>query len=134
MTEVLFLVVVLSPSQAAKPGPPPLTEEQARRIRKLADDTQKEAARLKALLEERQKELAAVYGRYDLDEKRATELEAEILDLQRRMLANYRKMQVELRTLIGEERFTILKQRLDRLLQSPPDRPSNKDKPPGKTP
>ena len=72
MTQALCLAVALAAAQAEKPGPPPLTEEQIARIRKLASDTQKESARLKALLEERQKELADVYGKYELDEKRAT--------------------------------------------------------------
>src|SRR5262249_37309610 len=101
MTEALCLGVVLALAQAPKPpgantpgSPPPLTEDQLTRIRKLADDTQKEAVRLKTLLDHRQKELAGVYSKYDLDEKRATQLETEILDIQKKMLANYRKMQV----------------------------------------
>ena len=120
MTEALCLGVALALAQAGKPDPPPLTEEQQAKVRKLATETQKEAARLKALLDERQKELAAVYSKYELDEKRATKLETEILDIQRKMLANYRKMQVELRTLVGEERFNLLRRRLDNMLKTPP--------------
>jgi hypothetical protein len=134
MTEALCLAAALALAQPEKPAPPPLTEEQRTKIGKLANDTQKEAGRLKGLLEERQKELAAVYARYELDEKRAMKLETEILDLQRQMLANYRKMQVELRTLIGEDRFTILKQRLDRFLQPPAEKAPGKEKPPAKKP
>jgi hypothetical protein len=134
MARALCLVAVLALAQAGKPSPPPLTQEQRTRIGKLAKDTQQEAVRLKGLLEERQKELARVYGEYELDEKRATALEAEILDLQRQMLANYRKMQVELRTLIGKERFTILKQRLDRFLEPPARKAPEKDKTPPKRP
>ena len=134
MTEVLCLGVALALAQAPKPPgantpgspAPPLNEYQLGRIKKLADDTQKEAVRLKTLLDHRQKELAGVYSKYELDEKRATQLETEILDIQKKMLANYRKMQVELRTLIGEERFTILKQRLDRMLQPPAEKPTPK--------
>src|SRR5262249_18737649 len=113
-------------AQADRPGPPPLTEAQRTRIARLANDTQKETARLRALLEARQKELARVYGEYELDEKRAAKLEAEILDLQRQMLASYRKLQIDLRTLIGKERFVILKKRLDNRLQSKEKGPNHR--------
>jgi hypothetical protein len=124
MTGTSILLALLALPQGEK-QPPPLTEAQRTRIAKLANDTQKETARLRALLEARQKELAAVYGEYELDEKRAARLEAEIIDLQKKMLAAYRKMQIELRTLIGKERFVILKRRLDNMLRSPP---AEKDK------
>jgi hypothetical protein len=127
-TVLLLAVLGLEPGQP--PGPPPLTAEQRAKVASLAAETQKESARLKAALEDRQRELTRVYGEYALDEKKATEIEAEILDLQRQMLANYRKMQVELRTLVGKERFMILRKRLDNALQVPPGRPPAKDKPP----
>ena len=50
--------------------------------------------------------------------KEAKAIEADILELQRRMLANYRTMQTELRALVDKERFLILKKRLDNMLQS----------------
>jgi hypothetical protein len=104
----------------ARADPPPLTEEQRLRIAKLANDTKQEADRLKALLDRRQQELANVYAVYKLDEDRAAKLEADILDIQKQMLANHRKMQVELRTLVGEERFNLLRRRLDNMLKTPP--------------
>ena len=99
--------------------PPPLTEDQRVSITKLANDTKKEADSLKGLLDRRQEELGEVYVKYTLDEGKATKLEAEIIDLQKQMLANHRKMQVELRTLVGEERFVILRKRLDNMLKTP---------------
>ena len=120
------LAALLAVSQDKPPDPPPLTEVQRMRLAQLAHNAQREAARLKALLEERQQELSQVYAEYDLDLPRATQLEAEILDLQRQMLDNYRKMQVELRAVVGKERFLILKKRIDNLLRSPPA----KDQPP----
>ena len=57
---------------------------------------------------------------YKLDEEKVTKLAAEVLDLQRQMLTNYRKMQVELRTVVGEERFNQLRRRLDNMLKTPP--------------
>lgn len=120
MLRAVCLLGVLSSAAAVAADPPPLTDEQKDRISKLANETKQESERLKALLDLRQKELAAVYAEYKLDEDRAAKLEADVLDLQRQMLANYRKMQVELRTLVGEERFNLLRRRLDNMLKTPP--------------
>jgi hypothetical protein len=125
-----FAFVLLAVAGEPAPEPPPLTQEQRAHISQLANETQKESARLKALLEERQRELARVYAEYELDEKRAAALEADILDLQRQMLANYRKMQVELRALVGKERFLVLKKRIDNLLQTPALKAPAKDERP----
>ena len=113
----IVLLAYLVPAQDP-PVPPPLTEAQRRAVSKLAADTNAETERLKAALEDRQRELTRVYGEYALDETKATELEAEILDLQGQMLASYRSMQVELRKLVGRERFMILKKRLDNAVRS----------------
>jgi hypothetical protein len=98
---------------------PPLTVEQRERIGKLAAETQREAARLKDQLEKRQSDLTRLYAQYELDENAANAVEADILDLQKQLLSNYRKMQMELRALVGKDRFTVLKKRLDRMLDSP---------------
>lgn len=118
MRRTVCLLVLLAPAAAVAADPPPLSDEQKARISKLANETKKEADRLKALLDRRQQDLAEVYARYQLDEERATKLEAEVLDLQRQMLANYRKMQVELRALVGEDRFNLLRRRLDNMLKT----------------
>ena len=120
MLRAVCLLGVLSSAAAVAADPPPFTDEQKARISKLANETKQQSERLKALLDLRQKELAAVYAEYKLDEDRAAKLEADVLDLQRQMLANYRKMQVELRTLVGEERFNLLRRRLDNMLKTPP--------------
>lgn len=113
------LVLCLLPASHLSAEPPPLSEDQRASITKLANETKKEADRLKGLLDRRQEELGEVYAKYGLDEAKATKLEAEILDLQKQMLANHRKMQVELRSLVGEERFVILRKRLDNMLKTP---------------
>ena len=105
---------------AAQPADPvPLTPEQRARIGPLANGTHRELTRLKALLDERQQVLAAVYGVYELDEQKVAQLENEILDAQRQMLACHRKLQTELRTLVDREWFLRLKKRLDNMLQTP---------------
>ena len=120
MLRVICLGALLSSVAIAKAEPPPLTDEQKARISKLANETKQEADRLKAQLDLRQRELAEVYAHYILDVEKVTKLEAEVLDLQRQMLKNHRKMQVELRTLVVEERFNQLRRRLDNMLKTPP--------------
>jgi hypothetical protein len=127
MLRAVCLLAVISSAAAVAADPPPLTDEQKARISKLANETKRESERLKALLDLRQKELAAVYAEYKLDEDRAAKLEADVLDLQRQMLANYRTMQVELRTLVGEERFNQLRRRLDNMLK-PPTKSNEKER------
>src|SRR5262249_29698837 len=95
MTPACCLFLLLAAAADPVPEPPPLTEDQRARISKLANDTKQEADRLKGLLDQNQRALAGVYDQYELDEAKATKLEAEILDVQKQMLANHRKMQVE---------------------------------------
>lgn len=123
----VLLPVLLLLGQAGKPSPSPLTEEQRTRLQELVRTTQKQAVLLKAQLDERQRALARLYADYELDERAVESLEAEIVDLQRRLLANYHKMQVELRSVVGRERFLTLKQRLDRVLAEPPKPPPDTD-------
>src|SRR5262245_11528713 len=99
----------------------PLTDAQRERLTKLVHTTQKENEDLKAKLEQRQRELARHYAEFDLNEKAVTKLQAEVIDLQRKLLDNYHRLQVELRMIVGRERFVVLRQRLDRILGvSPP--------------
>jgi len=120
MLRTISLLALLSWATIAVAEPPPLTDEQRARISKLANETKQESDRLKALLDLRQRELAEVYAQYKLDEEKATRLETDVLDLQRQMLTNHHKMQVELRMLVGEERFNQLRRRLDNMLKTPP--------------
>lgn len=119
MFRAIAVIVLLGLATSIQAEPPPLTEDQRAKIGKLANETKQEADRLKTLLDQRQRELADVYAQYKLDETKATKFETEILDIQRQMLANHRKMQVELRTLVGEERFNLLRKRIDNMLKSP---------------
>jgi hypothetical protein len=123
------IVVLLLTALVVRAEPPSLTEDQRVRIAKLANETKQEADRLKTILDRRQQELADVYAVYKLDEDRAAKLEAEILGIQKQMLANHRKMQVELRSLVGEERFNILRRRLDSMLKTPPKSAETPKKP-----
>jgi hypothetical protein len=123
------LIVLFCTVTVARADPPPLTEDQRVRIAKLANETKQEADRLKTVLDRRQQELADVYAVYKLDEDRAEKLESEILDIQKHMLANHRKMQVELRVLVGEERFNLLRRRLDNMLKTPPKSAETPKKP-----
>lgn len=93
-----------------------LKQEQTVRVRELARTVQTQATLLQARLDERQRELAEIYGQYELDERRAQTIQAEIVDLQRALLANHHRMQVELRAIVDKERFVILRQRLRHLL------------------
>ncbi|MBY0524201.1 MAG: hypothetical protein K2R98_12425 [Gemmataceae bacterium] len=115
---LLALVLLAGPvTSDDKPAPPPLTAEQATRIRELVGTTQTRASRLQSLLEERQRELATLYAQYELNERQANQLQLEIVDIQRQMLANYHHMQAELRTIVSKERFELLRQRLGRVVQ-----------------
>ena len=93
-------------------SPPPLSPEQIVRVRKLVQSVQTEAALLQARLDQRQRELGEVYTVYELDEPRAQKLQAEIVELQRLLLANHHRMQVELRAIVSRERFEFLRKRL----------------------
>ena len=130
MTRALILIAVLvslvGPVNLPAGEPPeiqPLSDQQRTRIAELAKRTQDESIRLKAQLEEHQQNLAAIYAAYKLDADSATQLETEILDLQRQMLANYRRLQAELRAVVSEEGFAIVRQQFDHLLQSPRQEP-----------
>lgn len=104
---------------AADPVPPPLTEEQVIRVRTLVKTHQQERADLKARLETAQQKLAECYSRFELDEEQVHKLQAEVLELQGKLLRSYHGMQTELRTIVGPERFKILSRRIDNALRNP---------------
>jgi hypothetical protein len=72
-----------------------------------------------ARLDQRQRELGEVYTAYELDEPRAQKLQAEIVELQRLLLANHHRMQAELRAIVSRERFEFLRKRLANFVTSP---------------
>src|SRR5262245_36360720 len=90
----LFAGLLVAPR--ARAAPPPLTEDQLTRVRELVRTTQTKAERLQRDLAERQHQLADKYAQFDLDEAAAEELQGEIVQLQKQLLANYHSLQVEL--------------------------------------
>ena len=132
-----FLCALLVTGQAAATTPPsafaptnpvPLTDEQLVRLRELVRATQTTAERLRQDLGERERQLADKYARFDLDDAGAEKLQGEIVGLQKELLANYHRLQVELRKIVGPERFAQLKLRLDNAL-----RPKGKGEEPSKS-
>jgi len=103
---------VLLSADADPPSPPPLSQEQLVRVRGLVQEVQAQATLLQARLNERQRALAQVYMAYELDGPSAQKLQIEIVELQRSLLANHHRMQVELRKTVGRERFELLRRRL----------------------
>lgn len=108
---VVLLSFVLTAQQ-----PPPLTEQQAAQLRDLVKNTQQRHEQLKKDLEQKQTLLAQKYAEFNLDVSAVEKLHGEILGLQKEQLTNYHKMQVELRRIVGPERFAMLRQRLDNVL------------------
>jgi hypothetical protein len=135
----LFLCAVLVTGQASSASnPAPLTEEQLTRLRELVRSTQRKAEGLRQELADRERQLAEKYGQFELDEAAAEKLQSEIVNLQKQLLANYHHLQVELRKVVGPERFAQLKLRLDNALrprpkaERPPE-PSRPSAPEGRT-
>jgi hypothetical protein len=124
------LLVPLAFAATPADPPAPLTDDQRLRIQRLVRTTQEESTRLKELLDRRQQDLARLYAHYDLDAAAVNSLEKDILDVQRQTLANYRTMQVELRTIVGKDRFEVLRQRLERIINPAGGKPAD----PGKSP
>jgi predicted nucleic acid-binding Zn-ribbon protein len=100
----------------------PETQDQVDRLVKLIRSTQERSADLKKRLDDRQQHLAKLYAEYDLDSKAVAKTQAEILDLQKQLLDNYHRLHVELRQIVGAERFATLRQRVDRLLGMNPEK------------
>ena len=123
MMTLSLLAGLLLAAQTDKPQLPPLNEEQLVRLKELIRTTSTTTATLQTQLEEKQRLLARVYAQYELQERLANKLEQDIVELQKQMLANYHKMQVELRTIVEKERFEVLRQRLERAVVPPPKEP-----------
>jgi hypothetical protein len=113
----ILLSVVLATGQAPAASPPPLTEDQLTRLRELVRGTQATAERLRQELADHERQLAEKYAQFDLDEAGAKRLQNGIVERQKELLVNYHRLQVELRKVVGPERFGQLKQRLDNVLR-----------------
>lgn len=116
----LLLVALLLPDQTN----PPLTKDQYAKVGELVRSTQQTAERLQAELDRRQQELVRHYGAFELDTPAVEKLQGKVLDLQRQLLANYHRMQVELRTIVGKERFQVLSQRINNVIGAPLAKPA----------
>lgn len=116
MTAVCALLMTLTTGQAKEP---PLTPEQVTRLQQLVAATQEKSAALKKQLDAKQQELADRYAEFKLDASAVAKLQGEVLDLQKQLLDNYHHLQVEVRAIVGPERFAVLRQRLDRILGIP---------------
>jgi hypothetical protein len=126
----IFLFGLLAAGQAPAANPSPLTEDQLVRLRELVRTTQTKAERLRNALADRERQLAEKYAQFDLDAVGAQKLQGEIVDIQKQLLANYHALQVELRQIVGPERFALLKQRLDNVLRPKPKDAPKADGPP----
>jgi peptidoglycan hydrolase CwlO-like protein len=120
-----LISVAATLAAAQNSTPPPLTAEQVAQVRALVQRTQTEQAQLKTALAEAQEKLAECYSSFELDDDRINGLQAEIIDLQRKLLASHHTMQKELRPIVGPERFRILIRRIENALKDPP-RPEKK--------
>jgi len=95
---------------------PALTSDQVARVRELVRRTQTQASLIQSRIEQRQRELAQVYAEYELKSESAEKLQQEIVDLQRRLLANHHAMQMQLRSIVGKARFEVLRRRLEAMV------------------
>jgi hypothetical protein len=122
----LFLSAVLIGQTSV--APPPLTEDQLTQLRELVRSTQDSTQRLRQELAERERLLAEKYAQFELDEAAAEKLQGEVVDLQKQLLTNYHRLQVELRRIVGPQRFGQLKLRLDNALRpkAKPDPPAER--------
>lgn len=94
-------------------NPPPLNDDQIARVRALVKTHQEEQSTLRVNLETAQKKLSDCYAEFELDDAQVKKLQAEILDVQGKLLGGYHNMQTELRTIVGPERFKILSKRIE---------------------
>ena len=102
-------------------APPPLTEDQVTKVRALVKIHQEEQAGLKTKLEKAQRTLTDCYARYELKDDQISTLQAEVLEVQAKLLRDYDSMQKDLRKIVGPERFRILSRRIDSAIRNPPD-------------
>jgi hypothetical protein len=96
----------------------PLTKTQISKLQQTVRRTQDRNIELKKALAERQQQLMKEYSQFQLNDVAIAKLHVEVIDLQRRLLENYRDLQVELRETVGEQRFAQLKMRIDLILKS----------------
>lgn len=110
--------------------PPPLASEQINQVRTLVQRTQAAQAEAKEALTSTQEKLSREYTNYELNTDQVAKLQAEIITQQQRLLDNHHRMHVELRKIVGAERFQVLSKRIENMLRNPPA-PMNNANPAG---
>lgn len=95
---------------------PPLTHTQITELQQVVRETLDRNKKSKEGLDDRQQALMKAYSQFELDEQGISKLHEEIVDLQRELLENYRVLQMELRAIVGEQRFLQLQKRIDLML------------------
>jgi TolA-binding protein len=116
----LFFINSPTAGQERPASLPPITERQIAQVRELVQITQAQTTLLQARLSQRQRQLARLYSLYDLDEAQVRELQEEIIQLQRQLLEGHHRMQTQLRTIVGRERFEFLRRRLEQAVSFGP--------------
>ena len=101
---------------AASDRQTPLTPAQITKLQQVVRQAVDRNTKSKEDLDNRQQELMKAYSQFDLDDQHISKLHEEIVELQRGQLESYRVLQVELRAIVGEERFLQLKRRIDLML------------------
>lgn len=120
MIPALLLCLSLAAADAPPASPPPLTADQLTKVRALVQQTQTDHAAARQTLAEAQEELARCYAKYELDEKEVSRLQTVILGEQQKLLDSHHRLQKELRSIVGPERFLVLSRRIENVLKSPP--------------
>lgn len=117
MISIVVVCGFLFPDAQPK-RPAPLKTEQVAKIRTLLQKIRDRDAALKKQLAERQRALQEAYANFQLDEQRVSTLRKSVIETQTELLSNYHELQVELRKIVGQERFVFLKRRIDNALNS----------------
>jgi cobalamin biosynthesis Mg chelatase CobN len=112
----ILLCTLLAVGAAPDHRTAPLTHTQITKLQQVVRQTLDHHTKSKEGLDDRQQALMKAYSQFELDEQRISKLHEEIVDLQRELLDNYRALQVELRAIVGQERFLQLKKRIDLML------------------
>jgi hypothetical protein len=112
---MIHLVVLLSilGAEHRSSKPLPLSERQIVSVQKATFAAQRHDAAIKIQLADIQQELIGAYANYELDEERIVELQEEVVRLQRELLKNYHRLQLELRRATGPESYAVIKHRVD---------------------
>lgn len=91
----------------------PLTAEQVVKVRAVLLRTKTEQTELRKKLGESQSQLASCYTEFELDEPRISQLHADIVAAQRKLMDSHHVLHQEMRSILGIERFKSLAKRIE---------------------